>query len=150
MEPRVNLSKSDPAAYAALLAMNKAASDSADAAGIDPKLRELLKVRASQINGCTYCLRMHIRDALKLGESTDRLALVSAWADSEYFTAVERAALALCESITLVSVDHVPHGVYTMARAVLSDEQISAVAWLSAAINMFNRVAITSRYPVKP
>ncbi|MGB9035702.1 MAG: carboxymuconolactone decarboxylase family protein [Paeniglutamicibacter sp.] len=150
MEPRVNLSKSDPAAYAALLSMNKAASDSADAAGIDPKLRELLKVRASQINGCTYCLRMHTRDALALGESTDRLAVVSAWADSEYFTAVERAALALCESITMISVDHVPHGVYTMARAVLSDEQISAVAWLSAAINMFNRVAITSRYPVKP
>ena len=150
MEPRVNLSKSDPAAYAALMAMNKAASDAADAAGIDPKLRELLKVRASQINGCTYCLRMHTRDALKLGESTDRLALVSAWADSEYFTAVERAALALCESITLVSVDHVPHGVYTMARAVLSDEQISAVAWLSAAINVCDRVAITSRYPVKP
>lgn len=93
---------------------------------------------------------MHTRDALELGESTDRLAVVSAWADSEYFTAVERAALALCESITMVSVDHVPHGVYTMARAVLSDDQISAVAWLSAAINMFNRVAIASRYPVKP
>ncbi|MDO5745539.1 MAG: carboxymuconolactone decarboxylase family protein [Micrococcaceae bacterium] len=150
MDTRVNLSKSDPAAYSALLAMNEAASKSADAAGIDPKLRELLKVRASQINGCTYCLRMHTRDALALGESTDRLAVVSAWADSQYFTAVERAALALCESITMVSVDHVPHGVYTMARAVLSDEQISAVAWLSAAINMFNRIAIISRYPVKP
>jgi AhpD family alkylhydroperoxidase len=150
MDTRVNLSKSDPAAYAALLAMNKAASEAAEAAGIDPKLRELLKVRASQLNGCAYCLRMHTRDALKLGETTDRLAVLAAWADSEYFTAVERAALALCESITMVSVDHVPRGVYTMASAVLSDEQISAVAWLSAAINMFNRIAITSRYPVKP
>lgn len=150
METRVNLSKSDPTAYAALLVMNDAASAAADAAGIDPKLRELLKIRASQLNGCSYCLRMHTRDALKLGESTDRLSVVAAWADSEYFSAVERAALALCESITLVSVDHVPRGVYTMASAVLTNEQISAVSWLSAAINMFNRIAITSRYPVKP
>lgn len=150
MDTRVNLSKSDPAAYAALLAMSKAASEAAHAADLDPKLCELIKIRASQLNGCSYCLRLHTRDALKLGESNDRLAVLPAWRDSEYFSAVERAALALGESITLVSVDQVPRETYVMAAAVLSDAQVSAVAWLSAAINMFNRVAITSRYPVAP
>lgn len=150
METRVNLSKSDPVAYAALLAMNKAASESAHAAGIDPKLCELIKIRASQLNGCSYCLRMHTRDALKLGESTDRLAVLGAWAESDYFSAVERAALALCESITMISVDQLPREVYVMASNVLSDEQLSAVSWLSSAINLFNRVAITSRYKVAP
>ncbi|MFF5790937.1 carboxymuconolactone decarboxylase family protein [Paeniglutamicibacter sp. NPDC012692] len=150
MDTRVNLSKSDPAAYAALLAMNKAASEAAQAADLDPKLCELIKIRASQLNGCSYCLRMHTRDALKLGESSDRLAVLPAWRESEYFSAVERAALALSESITLVSVDQVPRDTYTMAASVLTDAQVSAVAWLSAAINMFNRVAITSRYPVTP
>lgn len=150
MESRVNLSKSDPASYAALMAMNTSVSESALAAGLDAKLCELIKIRASQINGCSYCLRMHTRDALKLGESTDRLAVLSAWAESDYFSATERAALALSESITRVSEGQVPRDVYTMASAVLTDAQVSAVGWLTAAINVFNRIAITSRYPVKP
>ncbi len=148
MSERVNLSKQDPAAYQALLAMNKAAGESAAAAGLDPLLVELVKIRVSQINGCSFCLRMHTRDAIKHGETADRLSVVPAWRESEYFSSEERAALELAESVTLVADGQVPDEVYERVAAALSPAQISAVGWLTMAINTFNRVAVTSRYHV--
>ncbi|HXF01731.1 MAG TPA: carboxymuconolactone decarboxylase family protein [Arthrobacter sp.] len=150
MSERVNLSKQDPAAYQALLAMNKVAGESAAAAGLDPLLVELVKIRASQINGCSFCLRMHTRDAIKHGETADRLSVVPAWRESEYFSSEERAALELAESVTLVADGQVPDEVYERVAAALSPAQISAVGWLTMAINVFNRVAVTSRYHVGP
>lgn len=120
--------------------MSTAAEESVAATGLGPLLVELVKIRTSQINGCAFCLRMHTRDALKKGESTDRLALLPAWA--------ETAALRLAEAITRVSEGHVSDADYAAAAAVLSEDQVSAVAWLSTVMNAFNRVAITSRYTV--
>ncbi len=86
MLPHVNVIKLFPAAYEAQLAADRAAEEAAETAGLDPLLVELVKVRASQLNGCAWCLRMHTRDALEKGETTDRLALVAAWWESQYFT----------------------------------------------------------------
>ncbi|MEX5270252.1 carboxymuconolactone decarboxylase family protein [Kocuria sabuli] len=107
-----------------------------------------MKIRTSQLNGCAFCLRMHTRDALQKGESADRLAVLPAWADTRYFSDTERAALRLTEAIAQVADGHVGDEDYAAAVSVLTEEQISAVAWLSTVMNAFNRVAITSRYTV--
>ncbi|MDQ0708602.1 AhpD family alkylhydroperoxidase [Arthrobacter woluwensis] len=150
MNRRVNISKAHSDTFKALGKLSKAATEAAAAADISPLLCELLKIRASQINGCAYCLRLHTKDAVKLGETQDRLAVLPAWRESEYFTAVERAALALTEAITLVSDHQVPDEVYVPVSQVLTEDQISAVSWLAITINAYNRVAITSHYTVKP
>ncbi|MFJ4468040.1 carboxymuconolactone decarboxylase family protein [Streptomyces sp. NPDC089424] len=146
---RVNIGKQHPAAYQALLALSAEAESATTAAGLDPLLVELLKIRASQINGCAFCLRMHTRDALKKGENPDRIAVLPAWAETGLFSDVDRAALRLTEAITGVSDGHVSDEDYDAAADVLGAEQISAVAWLATVMNAFNRVAITSRYPVR-
>ena len=146
MLPHVNLTKLFPAAYEAQLAAEKAAQEAAVVAGLDPLVVHLVKIRASQINGCAFCLRMHTREALEHGETTDRLALVAAWWESQYFTPVEQAALAVAEQVTHLD-DRVAHPADT---SVLTDEQRSAVSWLAVAINAWNRIAVTSHYPVAP
>ncbi|GIH28861.1 alkyl hydroperoxide reductase AhpD [Acrocarpospora phusangensis] len=148
LQKRVNIGKQHQASYKALLALSDAAEEGAAAAGLDPVLVELLKIRASQINGCAFCLRMHTRDAIKKGASTDILSVLPAWAETGYFSDVERAALRLTESITQVADGRVSDEDYAAVAEVLSEEQISAVAWLATVMNAFNRVAITSRYPV--
>ena len=92
MLPHVNITKLVPGLYDAQLAADKAAEEAAVNAGLDPLLVELVKLRASQLNGCAFCLRMHARDALEKGESADRLAVVAAWWESQYFTPQEQAA----------------------------------------------------------
>ncbi|MFD1503253.1 carboxymuconolactone decarboxylase family protein, partial [Streptosporangium lutulentum] len=106
-QQRVNAGKQHPASYKALFALSATAEESAAAAGLDPLLVELVKIRTSQINGCAFCLRMHTRDALKKGESTDRLAVLPAWAETDYFSEIERGALRLAEAIARVSDGHV-------------------------------------------
>ncbi|MFI5707154.1 carboxymuconolactone decarboxylase family protein [Kribbella sp. NPDC051620] len=145
---RVSIDKQHPAAYKALIALSVEAENGAAAAGIDPLLAELVRIRASQLNGCAFCLRMHTRDALKKGENPDRIAVLPAWEETGYFSETDRAALRLTEAITLVPDGHVSDENYDAAAAVLTADQISAVAWLVTVINAFNRVAITSRYPV--
>ncbi|MGW3247923.1 carboxymuconolactone decarboxylase family protein [Streptomyces sp. NPDC001070] len=147
-QQRVNIGKQHPASYQALLGLSSAVEESTTAAGLDPLLVELLKIRTSQINGCAFCLKMHTRDALKKGENPDRIAVLPAWAETGYFSETDRAALRLTEAIAHVSQGHVSDEDYNAAAAVLSPEQISAVAWLATVMNAFNRVAITSRYPV--
>ena len=147
---RVNIGKQDPTTYKALIALSTAAEESAAAAGLDPLLLELVKIRTSQINGCAFCLRMHTRDALKKGENTDRIAVLAAWEETGYFTHTERAALHLAEAITNISAGHVSDEAYAAAATALTEEQISAVAWLATVMNAFNRVAVTSRYRVPP
>ncbi|GAA3698896.1 carboxymuconolactone decarboxylase family protein [Nonomuraea antimicrobica] len=145
---RVNIGKRHPAAYRALIALSAEVEQAAAAAGLDPLLVELLKIRTSQINGCAFCLRMHTRDALKKGESPDRIAVLPGWEETGYFSETDRAALRLAEAITYVSDGHVSDEDYNVAAAVLTPDQVSAVAWLVTVMNAFNRVAITSRYPV--
>lgn len=145
---RVNIGKQHPAGYKALLALYAQTEEAAAEAGLDPLLVELVKMRTSQINGCAFCLRMHTGDALKKGENPDRIAVLPGWEETGYFSRTERAALRLAEAITCVSQGHVSDEDYEAAAAVLSADQISALAWLTTVMNAFNRVAITSRYTV--
>lgn len=146
----VNISKTHPAAYKAVMALSAEVAQITAGADLDPLLVELVKIRASQLNGCAFCLRMHTRDAIGAGESTDRLAVVAAWWESQYFSDAERAALQIAEDITLQS-DHgrVPHHVVSPADH-LTEQQISAIKWLAVEINAWNRIAVASHYPVAP
>ena len=139
-----------PAAYQSLLAAGKAAGTAAIAAGLDLLLVELVRIRSSQLNGCAFCLRMHTRDALAHGESTDRLAVLPAWRDSDYFSPAERAALSIAEEITLIGARRNGPLTETEDLAALTEEQRAVVGWLTIVINAFNRVAIVSRYDVAP
>ncbi|MFT4279954.1 carboxymuconolactone decarboxylase family protein [Microbacterium sp.] len=149
-ETRVNLGTQHPTSYKALIALSSAAEQNAAAAGLDALLVELVKLRTSQINGCAFCLRLHTRDALTRGETPDRLAVLSAWRETAYFSDRERAALALVESLTLIADTHAADGDEATAREVLSADEHAAIAWLTIVMNAFNRVAITSRYDVAP
>jgi AhpD family alkylhydroperoxidase len=145
---RVNIGKQHPAAYKALIAMSAQVEENAAAAGLDPLLVELMRIRTSQINGCAFCLRMHTRDALEKGEDPDRIAVLPAWEETGYFSETDRAALRLAEAITRVSDGHVSDEEYDAAATALTADQVSAVAWLTTVMNALNRVAITSRYQV--
>lgn len=147
-QQRVNIGKQHPASYKALITLSSVVEESAAAAGLDPLLVELVKIRTSQLNGCAFCLRMHTRDALKKGESADRLAVLPAWAETGYFSDAERAALRLTEAIAQVADGHVNDEDYAAAATVLTEEQVSAISWLCTVMNAFNRVAIISRYTV--
>ncbi|RVW07904.1 carboxymuconolactone decarboxylase family protein [Prescottella agglutinans] len=142
----VNLSKQHPDIYKQLMGFSAEADAAIGAAGLDPLLGELVKIRVSQINGCAFCLRMHTRDAIAKGETSDRLAVLAAWWESQYFAPQERAALALAEQVTRLSVPEVR----TWDDTSLTDHQASAVSWLAVVMNAWNRVAITSHYPVAP
>ena len=147
---RTDLGEQQPAAYKTLISLSVQADKDATAAGVDPLLAELIRIRTSQINGCAFCLRMHTRDALRKGENPDRIAVLPAWAESAYFSDTDRAALRLAEAITLVPDGHVGDEHYAAAAEVLTPDQVSAVSWLTIVMNAFNRVAITSRYHVGP
>jgi AhpD family alkylhydroperoxidase len=149
MSARVNLGKAAPELYQAVSSLDKLASQATKSAGLDEGFCHLLKLRASQINQCAFCVRMHTRDALASGESTDRLSVLTAWRETEYFTQKERAALELVEAITLISDGQVPDSVYAKAVEALSSEEMVAIEWLSVVINTWTRIAISSRYPVK-
>ncbi|MFF2744292.1 carboxymuconolactone decarboxylase family protein [Kitasatospora sp. NPDC058048] len=147
---RVFIDKQSPQAYKALLAAAEAAREVAAEAGLDRRLIELVNLRVSQINGCAYCLHVHTRAAIREGETAQRLGVLAAWRDTEVFTDRERAALGLAEATTSPADAALQEAAYGVAREVLSDEEISAVAWVSIAINSFNRVSILSKHPVRP
>ena len=150
MHQRVNLGKALPKAYETMLQLDSQAMQAAQDAGWAKGFCHLLKLRASQINQCAFCLRMHGRDALATGESSDRLLVLAAWRESSYFSPKEGAALALVEAVTLVAQGQVPDVVYDEAKALLTDAEMAAVEWLAVVINAWNRIAIASRYPVAP
>lgn len=142
----VNLSKQQPDAYQALSALSQEVDAAMLAAGLDQKLAELVKLRVSQLNGCAFCLRLHTRDAIAAGESSDRLAVVAGWWESQYFTEQERAALALAEDVTRLPVPD-PQA---WDNGSLTDDQVAAISWLAIVMNAWNRVAVRSHYPVAP
>jgi AhpD family alkylhydroperoxidase len=147
---RFNLGKAAPNLYQALVALDRLVSESLASAGIAEGFAHLLRLRASQINGCSYCVKVHTRDALSKDESIDRAALVAAWRETQYFSEKERAALELVEAITLIADGQVPDSVYEAATEKLNKDEIVAIEWLAVVMNAWNRVAISSRYPVKP
>jgi AhpD family alkylhydroperoxidase len=141
MEARLNPYKIAPGAYQALSAMQSYSTEHS----LEPKLMELVKTRASQINGCAYCLAMHTRDARKMGESEDRLFLLNAWEEAPVYNERERAALAWTEAVTRVSDTHVPDHVYDEARKVFSEQELVDLTMAIIAINSWNRIAIAFR-----
>ena len=116
--------------------------------GLEPSLIELVKTRASQINGCAYCIEMHTKDARALGESEQRLYALNAWRETPFFTPRERAALTWTESVTKISEDHAPDEIYTEVRQHFSESELVDLTWVIAAINSWNRIAIAFRAPV--
>lgn len=141
---RPMLNTAVPEAYRTTIALSAQAEKAALDAGVAPLTLELLRIRASQLNGCGYCLRMHTRDALDKGESIDRIAVLPAWRETSYFSAEERAALMIAEEITHIS-DHRDDD-----TSAVSPEQAAALRWAAIAINAFNRIAISSHYAVQP
>lgn len=150
MSSYVNVAKKVPALYQAQLQVAEAATAAVEEAGLDRRLVELVQIRASQLNGCAFCLRMHYRDAIEAGESMDRLAVVAAWWESQYFTPAEQAALTIAEQITLIGSAHTSPRSEVDVKAALTDEQIAAITTVAISINTWNRIAISSGYPVAP
>lgn len=146
----VNIGKVYAEPYKAMLEFSAQASAAGVDAGLSPLLVELVKIRASQLNGCAFCLKMHAADAIEAGETADRLAVLAGWWESQYFSAEEQAALQIAERVTLLS-DHgrlADRGVDV--DGVLTEKQIAAVTWLTVVINSWNRIAVSSHYPVAP
>jgi AhpD family alkylhydroperoxidase len=141
MEQRLDFYKANPAAVKALLGVEERIGKSA----LEKSLTELVRLRASQINGCAFCVDMHTTDARKGGETDRRLATVVVWRETPFFTERERAALEWTEAVTLVSHDHVPDAVWQAVRPHFSDEELVDLTLLISAINAWNRLAISFR-----
>ena len=141
MKARLNPYQAAPEAIDAVLHLETYIKD----CGLERSLIELVKTRASQINGCAFCIHMHTRDARTHGESEERLYLLDAWRESPLYTERERAALAWTEAVTLVSETHVPDEVWEETKAFFSDEEMVKLTVLVATINAWNRIAISFR-----
>lgn len=132
-----------PAGMQGIMALEEACQNGP----LDPLIFELVKMRASQINGCAYCLDMHSKDARALGETEQRLYMLNAWRESDLYSEQERAALAMTEAVTLISENHVPADVEDEARRCFDDETYANLLFSIAAINVWNRLAITCHSP---
>jgi AhpD family alkylhydroperoxidase len=118
--------------------------------GLDAILLDLVRLRASQINGCAYCLSMHTRDLLELGERPDRIAVIPAWRESDWFTDRERAALAWTEALTDLSSREVPDAVFDQARSVFSEKELADLTLAVISINGWNRLNVGFQNPPEP
>ena len=144
VEPRVNLT--NPAfrgVMKAMLGLEEPLRDS----GLEAKLRELVKTRASQINGCAYCIDMHTKDARVQGETEQRLYALNAWRETPFYSARERAALEWTEQLTLIAGRDVPDELYARMREHFSEEEIAKLTLAVVQINGWNRIAISFRAP---
>ncbi len=141
MASRIDLFTLEPEAYKAMRALE----DYMAASGLDRKLYELVKIRASQINKCAFCINMHTRDARKLGETEQRIYALNAWEEGPFFTPQERAALALTEAVTLLADTNVPDEVYLEAAKHFDEHQLAQLIMAIVAINGWNRICVATR-----
>jgi len=141
MQPRLDYAKVAPGAREAMYAVERYVRE----CGLERRLLELVKLRASQINGCAYCVDMHTKDARANGETEQRLYAVVVWREAPFFTERERAALAWTEAVTLVSQEQVPDNVFELARKEFSDKELVDLTMAVIAINGWNRLAISFR-----
>jgi AhpD family alkylhydroperoxidase len=141
MKPRMNYYQAAPDTLKALSALEA----QIQASGLEQSLIELVKTRASQINGCAYCINMHTQDARKHGETEARLYLLDAWRETPVYTERERAALAWTEAVTLISETRAPNDVYEAVREQFSETETVNLTMLIATINAWNRLAISFR-----
>ncbi len=141
MKPRISSYQAAPGVMKAMMALQNEVAQS----GLEPSLVGLVEIRASQINGCAFCLHMHTRDARARGETEQRIYLLDAWRESPLYSERERAALAWTEAVTLVSQTHVPDDVYEQTKAVFSEEELAKLTLLVVTINAWNRFSIAFR-----
>ena len=125
--------------------LDRAATEELDRVGFDPRLRELIRIRASQLNGCAYCIDMHTKDARAVGEMEQRIFALSAWKETPFFTAQERAALAFTEAVTLLADDHVPSEAYEAVADHFTPDEIAALVCLIVTINAWNGISVSTR-----
>jgi AhpD family alkylhydroperoxidase len=141
MQPRIEYAKVAPYGYEAMRRLETYVRQS----GLEPSLLELVKLRASHINGCAYCIDMHTKDARARGEGEQRLYTLSAWRETPFFTDREQAALAWTEAVTEVASAHVPDAVYELARQHFTERELVDLTLAIVAINGWNRLAISFR-----
>lgn len=141
MKPRMEYWKIAPGGYKAIRSLEAYLQE----CGLEHGLLHMIKLRASQMNGCAYCIDMHWKDARAGGESEQRLYGLDAWREAAYYTDRERAALEWTEALTNITDGHVPDAVYDAVRAHLSEKELADLTWAVAAINAWNRVAIAFR-----
>lgn len=141
MKTRLELDKVEPAAYQAMIELENYVR----ASGLDQTLIELIKIRASQINGCAFCIDMHTKDARNAGEMEQRLYALSAWSETPFFTPQERAALALTEAVTLIGNHGVPDKIYNEVSNYFTPEQIVKLLMAIVTINAWNRLSIATQ-----
>ncbi|MEU8632627.1 carboxymuconolactone decarboxylase family protein [Amycolatopsis sp. NPDC048633] len=143
MPERLLMAKVAPEAYKKVFELHAYSQKT-----VDPALLELIKLRASMLNGCSYCVDLHSKDALKAGESSQRLFAVSVWPESPFFTTGERAALALTDAVTKIGEAGVPDDVWDAAGEIWSDKEVADIVMAIIMINAFNRIAIsTHQFP---
>lgn len=141
MEPRINYTKTAPGLYHAMLGLEQYLH----ACGLEEPLIHFVKLRASQINGCAYCLDMHWKDLRALGESEQRLYSLDAWEETPFYSDRERAALLWTEAVTRVADDHVPDETYERVRPHFSEKELADLTMVVATINAWNRLSIAMR-----
>lgn len=141
MQPRIDYTKVNPGAFKAMFGLESYVR----ASGIEKSLLELIKIRASQINGCAYCIDMHTKDARAGGETEQRIYSLDAWRETPFYTERERAALAWTEAVTMITFGHVPDEVFEQVRDHFSDEEIVNLTMAVVAINAWNRLSISFR-----
>jgi AhpD family alkylhydroperoxidase len=129
----------------AMARLDRVATEELDRVDFDPRLRELVRIRASQLNGCAYCIDMHTKDARALGETEQRIFALPAWNETPFFTPRERAALAFTESVTLLAGDHVPTEAYEAVAAHFTPDEIAALVSLIVTINAWNAISVSTR-----
>lgn len=139
MKERMNINKAEPGIYQAM-----ATSDNkVDSFELDAKLKELIRIRVSQIDGCGYCINTHTKDALKIGEATQRLFAISAWWETPFFTEEERAVLKLAEQVTNISNCGITDEAYNNALNILGEKKLAQAIFVIVTINSWNRIAIS-------
>jgi AhpD family alkylhydroperoxidase len=141
MTPRLNIFQAAPEGAKAMIAVEATIEKS----GLEHSLLELVRLRASQINGCAFCIHMHVKDALKKGESDIRIHLLDGWRESPLFTDRERAALNWTEALTRITKTHAPDADYALLQSQFDDNEIAWLTLLIGSINLWNRVQIGLR-----
>jgi AhpD family alkylhydroperoxidase len=142
---RLDFDSHAPAFARALSHLDHAATKELDKVDFDRRLRELVRIRASQLNGCAYCIDMHTKDARAIGETEQRIYALPAWRETGFFTDRERAALAFTESVTLLATDHVPDEAYDAVAAEFTPDEVAALVCLIVMINAWNTVGVSTR-----
>ena len=140
METRININQLEPDAYKAMFSLEKYLSS----VELEPSLKELIKIRASQLNGCAYCIQMHTEQARKQGETEQRIYALSAWKESPLFTDKEKAVLALTDEITLISNQGLSQKTYDVALEQLGENVLAQSIMQIVTINAWNRMAVST------